>query len=246
MPAQEFQLCVKHLIEIGEAGLKFCRLLEVGQAVQPCSEALAQMLSDGQPKSLASMTLSTACEWTTIPLKQAQGRAARELVWLRDRIAGIEPQRLPSPVRVIGSDKDSAKLKEQLASGFAKIDKSMTMSSDTSIQPLGSWTRFLREATGDFDLSDMEKTQSSTTLKLGINAGHLSKITRRIEHELRTQLNLDLRRLQDDTARVQTKNAYGTWSCGIGTRAFFVAQVGGTGRVAFDRKPYRRWQRKPD
>jgi hypothetical protein len=205
MSGHEFQSFMNRLKEAGEAGLKFCRSLEIGQAIQPCSEALAQMLSDGQPKSLTSMPFSTACEWITVPLKQAQGRAGRELGWLRDRIAGIEPQRLLNPARITGSDKDSAKLKEQLAAGFSKIDKSMTMTSETSIQPLGSWTRFLREATGDFDLCDMEKTQSSTTLRLGINAGHLSKITRRIEHELRTQLNLDLRRLQDDTARVQRK-----------------------------------------
>jgi hypothetical protein len=205
MDNQEISPFMKQLIETGEAGLKFCRSLEIGQAMQPCSEALSQMLSAGHSSSLSSRSFSEACSWITVPMKQAQERAGRELSWLRDRLTGVEPQRFSIPVRHAGGDKDSAKLKEQLTSGFAKIDKSMTLASDTSIQPLGSWTRFLREATCEFDLCDMEKTQSSTLLKLGINAGHLSKITRRIEHELRTQLNHDLRRLQDDTARHQRR-----------------------------------------
>ncbi len=205
MASQENPPFNKQFKEIGVTGLQWCRSLELGQAVQPCSDALVQLLSDDHPKSLRLMNVSDACEWLSVPLKQAHDRALRELQWLRERNSKSEPPRASAFVRQVGSDKDSIKLKELLNTGFAKIDKSMTLISESSIQPLGSWTRFLREATGDFDLCDMEKTQSSTTLKLGINAGHLSKMTRRIEHELRTQLNHDLRRLQEEVTKLQRR-----------------------------------------
>jgi F0F1-type ATP synthase membrane subunit b/b' len=205
MANHKFQPIMEQLKETAEAALKICRSLEIGQAIQPCATALEKLLGDDQTISLAKTPCSEGCKHLAIPLRQAQDRAVRDLKWLRERIAGMESPRTSLSPRNTGSEKDAAKLKEQLTIGFTKIDKSMTLATETSIQPLGSWTRFLREATGDFDLCDMEKTQSSTTLKLGINAGHLSKITRRIEHELRTQLNLDLRRVQDETGRHQRK-----------------------------------------
>jgi hypothetical protein len=198
----DLQAFVKQLNEVGDQGSRICRSLEIGQAVQPCSQALAELFDDN-PSSSSGKSMADRCSWLKITLKQAHERTGRELTWLRDRLANIEPVRNSAVTRSVVGDKEPAKLKEQLTVAFAKIDKSLALASETSIQPLGSWTRILRETTCDFDLCDMEKTQSAASLKLGINAGHLSKITRRIEHELRTHLNRDLRQLQDETSRRQ-------------------------------------------
>ncbi len=206
MVAGATQSIQQSLRDFAEKALPACDVVEHGQAIQPCCEALKAVLADNlQGKSFLTLGIRDACHWVTSPLLQARDRSSRESAKIKERLASPEFQRCATSHRASSADKDTAKAKERLMVALSKIDKAMTLASDCSVQPLGKWTNTLREITSDFELTDFEKSQTSTTLKFSMNAGHLAKISRRIDHEIRSQLNSDLKSLQDAVRKAHRK-----------------------------------------
>ena len=129
-------------------------------------------------------------------------RVEHELKYLKDQVARLEVPAKTNSVR--GSDnneKELVQIRERFAEQAASLDRQMTLKSDRSTQPLGELSGMLRSIASSLNVEDLEQNRTSSTFKLSVNASHLARINRRIEHVLRQEFVSDLQCIERQVQR---------------------------------------------
>lgn len=124
-------------------------------------------------------------------------RVDHELKHLKGAVSRLETPAKSSPTRAAAdSDKEFAPLRDRFGECVATIDRQMTLKSDRSTQPLGELSGMMRSISSSLNVEDLEKSRSTAMLKLSVNASHLARINRRIEHVLRQEFVNDLQQVE--------------------------------------------------
>lgn len=140
----------------------------------------------------ATIRESQSFDWLQSAIAAFTARTQRELMRIKEAQSKTDgPNRLLM-AKPLNADKDLVKIKEAVATSLSRIDKDLTLKSERGTQPLGKWTGLVREIASSLVVADLEQTQTSSALKLSVNAGHLAKLNRRIEHAIRQELTVDV------------------------------------------------------
>jgi hypothetical protein len=187
-------------LEIAQQGLGISQEIEFGQAWSPCSENFKNQAAQLLRKVDSETSLKfDDRSWLELAIQQAMARCDRELSHIQAKKTQGEPTKPVGNLRPTSSDKELVKVREKLGQRLMKIDRAFSQASERSMQPLGSWSSKVRGITNQLDIQDLEKTQLSNVFRLSIHASHLARMTRHIEHEIRSSLHADLRLIHQET-----------------------------------------------
>ena len=156
----------------------------------------------------ATIRESQSFGWLQSAIAAFTARTQRELLRIKEaQCKNDGPNRLLM-AKPLNADKDLVKIKEAVASSLSRIDKDLTLKSERGTQPLGKWTGLVREIASSLVVADLEQTQTSSALKLSVNAGHLAKLNRRIEHAIRQELTVDVGTVNRQVEQVVNEHCY--------------------------------------
>jgi hypothetical protein len=146
-------------------------------------------------------------EWLQAAIGNLTGRSRREATRLMESQLKIDVSLKPAASKPAVSklasiEKEGAKVKESVTTSLTKIDKDLSLKSERSIQPLGKWPGLVREIAFSLAIEDLESTQTPSATRLSVNAGHLAKINRQIEHALRQEMTTDIGRVNRQVDQV--------------------------------------------
>lgn len=169
----------------------------------------------------ATIRESQSFDWLQSAIAAFTARTQRELMRIKEAQSKTDgPNRLLM-AKPLNADKDLVKIKEAVATSLSRIDKDLTLKSERGTQPLGKWTGLVREIASSLVVADLEQTQTSSALKLSVNAGHLAKLNRRIEHAIRQELTVDVGTVNRQVEQVVNEHCYDANKSGSSLNGMF-------------------------
>lgn len=169
----------------------------------------------------ATIRESQSFGWLQSAIAAFTARTQRELIRIKEAQSKTDgPNRLLM-AKPLNADKDIVKIKEAVATSLSRIDKDLTLKSERGTQQLGKWTGLVREIASSLVVADLEQTQTSSALKLSVNAGHLAKLNRRIEHAIRQELTVDVGTVNRQVEQVVNEHCYDANKLGSSLNGMF-------------------------
>lgn len=126
--------------------------------------------------------------------------AVAERQFLQAAQSQLDVPTKPGPARASSDcDKEYVPLRDRFTEQTLAIDRQLTLKSERATQPLGELSGLMRSIAASLNVEDLDKSQSPTMTKLSVNASHLARINRRVEHVLRQEFVADLHDVERQT-----------------------------------------------